>query len=72
MFAAQYGHLDIVEFLLNKGADVKAKNDDGKFLIFFFHCVETICSLIFMKIYLQLKEKLYLVIKVATTNQTQR
>ena len=36
IYAAEEGHLDIVEFLLNKGADVNAKDDDGKFLIFYF------------------------------------
>ncbi len=36
MYAAQGGHLEIVEFLLNKGADVRAKEDDGEFLILCF------------------------------------
>ena len=36
MTAAQGGHLEIVEFLLNKGADIKAKDKYGKFLILFF------------------------------------
>ena len=36
MAAAQGGNLDIVELFLNKGADIKAKNNDGKFLILYF------------------------------------
>ncbi len=32
--AALYGHHDIVEFLVNKGADVNVKSDTGKFFIF--------------------------------------
>ena len=35
MCAAGYGHLDIVEFLLNNGGDIKAKDKYGKFLILF-------------------------------------
>ena len=34
--AAEEGHLGIVKLLLNKGANVKAKDDDGKFLILYF------------------------------------
>ena len=34
--AAQGGNLDIVELFLNKGANVKAKDDNGKFLILCF------------------------------------
>ena len=30
------GNLDIVKLFLNKGANVKAKDDDGKFLILYF------------------------------------
>ena len=33
MVAAEGGNLDIVELLLNKGADVKVKSNYGKFLI---------------------------------------
>ncbi len=33
MYAAEGGSLDIVKLLLNKGADIKAKDNDGKFLI---------------------------------------
>ena len=36
MAAATYGHLDIVECLLNNGADIKANDNSGKFLIPFF------------------------------------
>ena len=36
MAAAQGGNLDIVKLFLNKGADVRAKDDDGKFLILYF------------------------------------
>ncbi len=36
MYAAVGGNLDIVELFLNKGADIKAKNNDGKFLILYF------------------------------------
>ncbi len=39
MYAAQGGHLEIVEFLLNKGADIKAKDKYGKFLILCFFIV---------------------------------
>ncbi len=35
MLAARYGHLEIVEFLLNNGTDIKAKDKYGKFLILF-------------------------------------
>ncbi len=40
IYAAEEGHLDIVEFLLNKGADVNAKDDDGKFLIFYLLVID--------------------------------
>ena len=36
MYAAQKGHLDIVEFLLNNEADVDAKDNYGKFIILYF------------------------------------
>ena len=36
MAAAQGGNLDIVELFLNKGADIKAKDKYGKFLILCF------------------------------------
>ncbi len=36
MYAARYGYLDIVKFLLNQGADINDMDDDGKFLIFYF------------------------------------
>ncbi len=36
MAAAREGNLDIVQLFLNKGADVKAKIDTGKFLILCF------------------------------------
>ena len=36
MYAAEGGNLDIVELFLNKGADTKAKNKYGKFLILYF------------------------------------
>ncbi len=72
MFAAKYGHLSIVEFLVTHGADLNVKNIVGKFLILCFYCVETICFLLFMKIYLHQNEKIHLVIKIITTNQTQR
>ena len=63
MAAAQGGNLDIVNLFLNKGADVRAKDDDGKFLILCFIGYRQFLSYHFMKIYLQLKEKIYLVIK---------
>ncbi len=31
MYAAEGGHLDILEFLLNNGADIKDTDNDGKF-----------------------------------------
>ncbi len=34
--AALGGNLDIVKLFLNKGANVRAKDDDGKFLILYF------------------------------------
>ncbi len=55
IYAAQYGHLDIVEFYVSHGADVNVKDNDGKFIIFFFHCVETICFLSLIKIQLHIK-----------------
>ena len=67
MHAARFGYLDIVELLIKKGSVVNVKNDFGKFFISF--CRENL--FLFMKIYLQLKEKIYLVIKVINTNQTQ-
>ncbi len=36
MYAAWGGNLDIVKLFLNRGADIKAKNNDGKFLILYF------------------------------------
>ena len=36
MFAAWYGQLDTVEFLVTHGADVNDKDEDGKFLILYF------------------------------------
>ena len=36
MFAARSGHLDIVKLLLNQGANVNDKSNDGKFLILYF------------------------------------
>ena len=33
MFAARYGHLDTVEFIVNNGADENVKDNDGKFFI---------------------------------------
>ena len=33
MYAAQEGHIDIFELLINIGADVKAMDDTGKFFI---------------------------------------
>ncbi len=36
MYATQGGNLDIVKLFLNKGANVRAKDDDGKFLILYF------------------------------------
>ena len=56
MAAAEYGHLDIVKLLLNQGANFYDKNNAGKFLIIYF-CVETICFLLLMKIYLQNKKE---------------
>ncbi len=47
MYAAEKGHLDIVEFLLNNGGDIKAKDKYGKFLVLYF-----IVFLLFMNIYL--------------------
>ena len=41
MYAAVGGNLDIVELFLNKGANVKAKDDDGKFLIIVLYCRDT-------------------------------
>ncbi len=35
MLAARDGHLDIVEFLLNNGNDIKDMDDNGKFLILY-------------------------------------
>ena len=36
IYAAEEGHLDIVEFLVTHGADVNVKTNDGKFLILYF------------------------------------
>ena len=30
MFACEYGHLEVVKLLFNRGALVKAKNNDGR------------------------------------------
>jgi ankyrin repeat protein len=30
MYASRYGEVDVAEFLVSKGADVNAKNDDGE------------------------------------------
>ncbi len=38
MWAAKRGHRDIVNLLLNQGANVNDKNNDGKFLILFLLC----------------------------------
>ena len=36
IYAADNGYLDIVEFLVNNGADVNVKGGNGKFLILYF------------------------------------
>ena len=36
IYATKGGHLEIVEFLLNKGADIKDTDRDGEFLILYF------------------------------------